>query len=99
MSTTERWGEATPNAFFAQHKDIALHKHVDSPFTIMRTMFRKLQKAVAVSGIPNWERKLQENLGRIRLNLPESQHAVDRRISDTGKGKPTRTLGRQWPSQ
>ena len=58
--------------------------------------FRKLQKAVAVSGV--FAGVLQENSGKIQGKIagffPETRNnALNCRISGTGKGKPAGNLG------
>ena len=61
---------------------------------------RKLEKAVAVSGVCSGVP--EENSGKVtgklpEKNVPESQHATNSRISGTGKGKPSGNLGSTLP--
>ena len=58
--------------------------------------FRKLEKAVAVSGV--FAGVLQESRGKIPGKyFPESPNATNSRISGTGKGKPAGNLGSTLP--
>ena len=58
-------------------------------------LFRKLERAVAVSGV--FAGVLEESSGKISGKLleffPESRNAMNSRISGTGKGKPAGNIG------